>query len=155
MDLTPVLVLGVIFGGTSLLAWVFVDALRRKRQLQVLGEFHGKLLDRVGNGRELAEFMDSPGGSRFLDAITVERAHPGHRVLRAVQVGIVLTAAGIGCRVASWQSGILAREGVEGFGLLGILLISIGIGYLASAAAVFVLSRSLGLHDAPGTSPLR
>lgn len=155
MDLTPVLIIGTIFGGTSLLAWVFVDALRRKRQLQVLGEFHGKLLDRVGNGRELAEFMDSPGGSKFLDSITVERTHPAHRVLRAVQVGIVLTAAGIGCRVASWQTGILASEGAEGFSILGILLISLGLGYLVSAAAAFVLSRSLGLYDAQGATPLR
>ena len=146
-DLTPVLIVATVFGAISFLAWVIVDGIRRKRELQVTSAFHDKLLDRMSNARELAEFMDSPGGSKFIDTISVERTHPGHRILRAVQVGIVLCSAGIGCRMVSWQQSVLDPEAVEGFMILGILLLSIGIGYLVSAVASFVLQRTLGLQD--------
>jgi hypothetical protein len=151
-DLTPVLVVLSVFGSLSFLTWVIVDALRRKAQLRVMSEFHNKLLDRINNGKELAEFMDSPGGTKLIDSISTERVHPAQRVLRAVQIGIVLCAAGIGCRVVGWQSTIVAREAAEGFVVLGILLLSIGIGYLVSAAASFGLGRSLGVYGAPGES---
>lgn len=150
MDLTPVLIVATVFGAVGFLAYVIADATRRKRELQVTSAFHGKLLERMTNARELAEFMDSPGGTKFIESITVERAHPAHRIIRAVQVGIVLCAAGMGSRVVSWQHGVLEPEGAEAFGILGILLLSIGIGYLVSAAASFLLSRSLGLYDAAG-----
>jgi hypothetical protein len=151
-DLTPVLVVLSVFGSLSFLTWVIVDALRRKAQLRVMSEFHNKLLDRINNGKELAEFMDSPGGTKFVESISTERAHPAQRVLRAVQIGIVLSAAGIGCRVVGWQSTIVAREAAEGFVVLGILLLSVGIGYLVSAAASFGLGRSLGVYGPVGES---
>ena len=84
----------------------------------------------------------------------MERAHPGQRILRAVQIGIVLCSAGIGCRMISWQT-LLEPEGAEGFMVLGILLLSIGIGYLVSAAASFVLARTLGLYDTVNPSVSR
>jgi hypothetical protein len=153
-ELIPIVGILSVFGSTSFLAWVIVDALRRKQQLRVMSEFHNKLLDRINNGKELAEFMDSPGGTRFIDSISTERVHPAQRVLRAVQVGIVLCAAGIGCRVVGWQSTLVQREASEGFVVLGILLLSVGIGYLVSAAASFGLGRSLGVYSAPG-EPVR
>lgn len=145
-DLTPVLGILSVFGSLSFLTWVIVDGLRRKQQLRMMADFHNKLLDRINNGKELAEFMDSPGGTKFIDSISTERTHPAQRVLRAVQIGIVLCAAGIGCRVVGWQSTIVQREASEGFVVLGILLLSIGIGYLVSAAAAFGLGRTLGVY---------
>jgi hypothetical protein len=151
-ELVPVLAILAVFGSLSFLTWVVVDGLRRKAQLRHMVDFHNKLLDRITNGKELAEFMDSPGGTRFIESVSTERTHPAQRVLRAVQIGIVLCAAGIGCRVVGWQSTIVARDAAEGFVVLGILLLSVGIGYLVSAAASFGLGRSLGVYAAPGES---
>jgi hypothetical protein len=147
-DLAPVLGILSVFGSLSFLVWVVVDGLRRKQQLKVLSDFHNKLLDRIANGRELAEFMDSPGGTKFIESISTERIHPAQRVLRAVQIGIVLCSAGIGSRVIGWQSSIVAREAAEGFAVLGIMLLSVGIGYLVSAGAAFGLGRTLGVYTA-------
>ena len=144
-DLVPVLIVGSVFGALSFFTWVIVDGLRRKQQLRVLADFHNKLLERISDGKELAEFMDSPGGLRLVDSISTERTHPAQRVLRAVQIGIVLCAAGIGCRVVGWQAN-LDPEGVQGFIILGILLLSVGIGYLVSAAAAFGLGQVLGVY---------
>ncbi|AMY12716.1 hypothetical protein LuPra_05998 [Luteitalea pratensis] len=151
-EMIPIIGILTVFGSVSFLTWVIVDALRRKAQLRVMSDFHNKLLDRINNGKELAEFMDSPGGTKFIDSISTERTHPAQRILRAVQVGIVLCAAGIGCRVVGWQSTIIEREAAEGFVILGIMLLSIGIGYLVSAAASFGLGRSLGVYSTPGES---
>ena len=152
VEMIPVIAILTVFCSVSFLTWVIVDALRRKGQLRVMSEFHNKLLDRINNGKELAEFMDSPGGTKFIESISTERVHPAHRVLRAVQVGIVLCAAGIGCRVVGWQSTLIEREAAEGFVILGIMLLSIGIGYLVSAAATFGLGRSLGVYATSGES---
>jgi len=145
-DLTPVLAILTVFGSFSFLTWVIVDGLRRKQQLRVVADFHNKLLDRINSGKDLAEFMDSPGGTKFIDSISTERTHPAQRVLRAIQIGIVLCAAGIGCRVVGWQSTIVQREASEGFVVLGILRLSVGIGYLVSAAASFGPGRALGVY---------
>lgn len=149
-DLTPVLAIFTVFGSLSFLTWVIVEGLRRKAQLRVMSEFHNKLLDRISNGKELADFMDSPGGTKFVESISTERTHPAERILRAVQIGIILCAAGIGCRVIGWQTTLIERDAVEGFVILGILLLSVGIGYLVSAGAAFGLGRSLGVYSAPG-----
>jgi len=151
-EMIPVVAILTVFGMVSFVTWMIVDALRRKAQLRVMSEFHNKLLDRISNGKELADFMDSPGGTKFIESISTERVHPAHRILRAVQIGIVLCAAGIGCRVVGWQATIIEREASEGFVILGIMLLSIGIGYLVSAAAAFGLGRSLGVYAAPGES---
>lgn len=152
VEMIPVIAILTVFGSVSFLTWVIVDALRRKGQLRVMSEFHNKLLDRISNGKELAEFMDSPGGTKFIESISTERIHPAHRILRAVQIGIVLCAAGIGCRVVGWQGTLIEREAAEGFVILGIMLLSIGIGYLVSAGATFGLGRSLGVYSTAGES---
>lgn len=152
VEMIPVIAILTVFGSVSFLTWVVVDALRRKGQLRVMSEFHNKLLDRISNGKDLADFMDSPGGTKFIDSISTERIHPAQRVLRAVQIGIVLCSAGIGCRVVGWQSTLLERDAAEGFVILGIMLLSIGIGYLVSAGAAFGLGRSLGVYSTPGES---
>lgn len=153
-DLAPVLAILSVFGSVSFLIWVNVDGLRRRQQLRVMEAFHNKLLDRISNGKELAEFMDSPGGTKFMDSISTERTHPAQRVLRAVQIGIVLCAAGMGCRVISWQSTLVERDATEGFAILGILLLSVGIGYLVSAGATFGLGRTLGVYG-PASEQVR
>jgi len=146
MDLTSIVAIISVFGSFSFLAWVITDAIRRRRQLQVAADFHSKLLDKMQSPRELSEFLDSPGGSRFIDSVAMERSHPAHRILRAVQVGVVLLAAGIGCRLIGTQQ-LLHPEAIEGFTVLGIMLMSVGLGYLFSAGLSYGLSRSFGLFD--------
>lgn len=154
MDLTSVVAITSVFGTLSFLAWVITDGLRRRRQLQVVSEFHNKLVDKMQTSRELSDFLDSPGGSKFIDSIAMERSHPAHRIIRAAQVGVVVGAAGIGCRLIGAQN-LIAPEAAEGFVVLGILLLSIGVGYLVSAAVSYGLSRSLGLFDAQAAGAAR
>jgi hypothetical protein len=154
MDLTSVVALISVFGSLSFLVWVITDGVRRRRQLQVVSEFHNKLLERMHTPKELSEFLDSPGGAKFMDSIAMERTHPAHRIMRATQVGIVLGAAGIGCRLVGAQT-LVDREASEGFLVLGIILLCVGLGYIVSAAVSYGLSRSLGLFEAETASSSR
>lgn len=153
MDLTSIVALLSVFGSFSFLVWVVTDGIRRRRQLQVVSDFHNKLLERMQTPKELSEFLDSPGGSRFMDSIAMERSHPAHRIMRAAQVGVVLCAAGIGCRLIGAQT-LIADKASEGFLVIGILLLSVGLGYLVSAGVSYGLSKSFGLFDteAAGTA---
>jgi hypothetical protein len=62
-----------------------------------------------------------------------------------MQAGLVLSAAGFGMEIVSGQMPIDVTPVASG---LGILVLSIGIGFVVSAIVSFVLSRKLGLVPA-------
>jgi hypothetical protein len=146
-------------GFFSLIAWIVyvtVDGNRRRERLRVFTDFHSKLIDRMGSSTEFATFLQSDGGRRFLDSLSVEKGHPADRILNAVQAGLVLTAVGIGFILAGdWGVNAIAiREHweVNGFRVTGLIFAAMGIGFLASAVSSYVLARSLGVlrqSDAP------
>lgn len=149
-DMGPVLVVAVIF---STIAWAFhvvADTYRRKQRLKVLSELHTRILDRVGTTGEFVTFLQTEGGKDFLESLTMDRVHPAEKIQRALQTGIVLTAVGVGF--------LLIRPAVDleaegGFMVLTALMMSLGIGFLLSAIASWMLGRSFGLfskHDRRG-----
>ena len=141
VEMIPIL-LGL--GFFSMIAWivyVVVDGNRRKERLKVFTDFHSKLIDRMGSSTEFAAFLQSDGGRRFLDSLSVEKGHPANRIMNAVQAGLVLTALGVGFFVAG--SGvavnfhrIVSQWDVNGFRVAGSIFASLGIGFLLSAVSL-------------------
>lgn len=146
--------LTIVFG----LAWLVrtaVDYRRWGRLARVQAEAHTKLLDRFTGNEELLAYVKSPAGARFLESapITLDGTPrqmnvPLSRILWSMNAGVVLTSAGIGMNYISGRIDEHMNEPVFTF---GVLLISIGIGFLVSAALSFLLSRRMGLIDAPRT----
>ncbi len=144
--------LTVVFG----LAWLVrtaIDYRRWGRLARVQAEAHTKLLDRFTGNEELLAYVKSPAGARFLESapITLDGSPrqmnvPLSRILWSMNAGVVLTAAGIGMNYISGRIDEHMNEPVFTF---GVLLISVGIGFLVSAALSFVLSRRMGLIDGP------
>src|SRR5687768_1092938 len=128
-----------------------VDYRRWGRLAKVQAEAHTKLLDRFTGNEELLAYVKSPAGSKFLESapITLDGSPrqmnaPLSRILWSMNAGVVLTAAGIGM---NYISGRIDEHMSEPVFTFGVILISVGIGFLVSAALSFLLSRRLGLID--------
>ncbi|MEA2162273.1 MAG: hypothetical protein QOK37_400 [Thermoanaerobaculia bacterium] len=144
---------------TLTLAWLvktLIQQRRWSRQTQVQTEVHSKLMDRLTTGEEMIAYAQSPAGKRFLeggpialDAAEAPVSAPIGRFLWSIQAGLVLSAAGFGMQFVSNQMPIDVAPVASG---LGILVLSVGIGFVLSAIVSFLLSRKLGLVPAIATS---
>lgn len=122
---------------------VITEWRRQKERTRLLTEFQTKLLDKMGSGAEFAAFFQSAGGERFLDTLSLERAQPYDRILRAVQSGVVLSCLALGL---IYLGRVVPFDGI-GFTIIGVIALSIGLGFLLSAGAAWTISRSAGLLE--------
>ncbi len=140
----------------SALAWMvrtLIDYRRWNRLSRVQAETHAKLLDRFTANDELIAYVQSPAGSKFLQSAPIALdpgaqavGAPFTRILWSVQAGLVLGAGGLGLY---FVSGRIDPEVSQPLYTLGVLALSLGIGFVLSAVASFLLSKRLGLFDAP------
>lgn len=135
-----------LLGGVFGVVWIIHSVLKHRRLVQIAGlqaEMQNRLLERFGTSQELVTYLDSPAGRKFLESATIERRNPYGRILGSVQAGIVLTLTGAGFFFLQgrWP------EAEEGFLFLGTMGLTLGLGFLLSAAAAYFLSKSWGLLD--------
>jgi hypothetical protein len=141
-DMVPVLICLVIFATIGWVVYVIADAYRRRQRLKVVADIHTRVLDRMGSATEFGTFLQTDGGKQFLESLTMERTHPAEKVARAMQTGIVLTAVGIGLIMVR---PVVDLEAEGGFTVLSALILSLGVGFLLSAVASWMLGRTFGL----------
>ena len=125
---------------------IVVDGNRRKERIKTFTEFYSRLIDRMSTPKDFSDFLQTPGGQRFLETLTVERGHPVERVLRAIQAGLVLLLLGMGCIAGGTQAAWDDRAGLR---VVGMIFMSLGVGFLLSATASFSITKSLGLLKRP------
>jgi len=145
-----------VMTGILTLGWITKSAVEHRRWLRatkVQTDAHNKIVDRLSSNEDLLAYMQSPTGQRFLTASlgvpsaadvappTIVGA-PFNRILWSVQAGIVLAAAGFGLLLA--RRGVI-EEVAQPLQVISILAIALGIGFVASAFASYLLSRQLGL----------
>ncbi len=155
-------IMAVFLTITVAVAWLvrtLLDYRRWLRTSRVQAEAHAKLLDRLTQNDELLTYVQSPAGSAFLASAPIAvdagpRAvnSPISRILWSVQAGVVLAFGGLGL---FWASGRVVEEMGSPLSVLGILSLTLGVGFVASAVVAHVLARRMGLVDqAPDTLPL-
>jgi hypothetical protein len=134
----------------SWLAYTVVNGLRRWHQQRVLREFQSKLLDRIGTVNELGAFLNTDAGARFLKGLTTfsESARPPIRILRAVQSGAVLATLGTGLYLYGWFTPTIPGQLTNAVNAVATILFGLGVGFLASAALSYRLSKHMGLFSA-------
>ncbi|HEV2135841.1 MAG TPA: hypothetical protein VGR47_16505 [Terracidiphilus sp.] len=139
------------------LFWVirlFVESRRWNRSFKLQSEVHSRLIDKFSSSQELAAYMQTEAGRRFLEAtpISTEAAmgqrmpNAVARVLTPVQVGVVMVLLGIGLlllRNAGPETGVPML-------VLGTVILMPGIGFILSAGIAWVLAGRLGLMPAAG-----
>jgi hypothetical protein len=129
--------------------WTIFSTFRRLKVARVQGELSAKLLEKFSSGHELVEYMNSEAGKKFLESALMEpqqRGSPYTRILASVQLGIILAALGL----ALFLVGRQVPEATQGLVAFGTLVVTLGVGFLVSAAASYRLSKSFGLL---GTAP--
>jgi len=127
--------------------------------IRARAELQTKVLDRLGSGREVIEFSQTEGGKQFIEALSVEslegnpsKGSPTERILGSIQKGIILTLLGLGFLALAWK--YHREDPGDLFTVIGVVGLSLGVGFLLSAGVSYRLSRSMGLlsSDAPVTS---
>jgi len=119
------------------------------RQTRMQIDVHTKILDRMQSNEDLLAYVQTPAGRTFLEFApagpapeTRVSSAPFGRILWSVQAGVVLAALGIGLRFAQ---GSVPEEIIPAFTVLGIIVMSLGLGAVISAIVAYVLSSRLGL----------
>jgi hypothetical protein len=127
-----------------------VEYRRWVRHTRIQTEVHTKILDRMQTNEDLLAYVQTPAGRNFLEfaPLAAASSDPGMasaplgRILWSVQAGVVLAALGIGLRYAQ---GTVPEEITPAFTVLGIIVMSLGVGAVISAIVAYVLSARLGL----------
>jgi hypothetical protein len=158
--------LGVLLGGLAgfmvfsgvigMLAWTVRAVISHRRWIKastVQAEVHSKLMDRMTGNEELLAYIQSPAGRRFLEAVPPPKADaetpgfgaPVGSILWSMMAGIVFATVGAGFRVAA---GTIGDEVQRAFTVIGIILLSLGLGFLFASLMAFAVSSRLGLFPA-------
>ena len=88
---------------------MFVENRRWSRIFKLQSDVHGKLIDKFTSNQELAAYMETDAGRKFLEAAPIpigieqDRRMPSAvaRVLTPLQAGIVMVLLGIGLLLAA------------------------------------------------------
>lgn len=151
-----ILIMLTIAGSLGWLVRTAIDYRRWGRLAKVQAEAHTKLLDRFTGNEELLAYVKSPAGMRFLQSSPIAldgtpRAvgSAASGVLWSIRGGVVLTAAGIGMNYLSRHT---EPEHADPIFTLSVIVLSIGIGFLASAVVSYWLSQRMGLLNQPAPS---
>ncbi len=141
------------------LAWTIrtiIEQKRWNRLSRTQSEVHNKILDRFSTSAELLDYIKTPAGSKFLESAPIPlhtegapQNAPLTRVMWSVQIGIIVAAASLGMLLVS---GRFDKDSAQGLAALGMIGLSVGVGFIASAAVSLFLSRRLGLMQPPQAS---
>lgn len=151
--------IAVLLGFASFLVVLFwlirmlVENQRWNRSFKLQSEVHGRLIDKFSSNQELAAYMQTEAGKRFLEAAPIPMGlesgsrmpNAVARVLTPVQVGAVMVLLGIGL--------LLLRNAGPDTGVpmlvLGTMILMPGIGFILAAGIAWVLAGRLGLMPQP------
>lgn len=150
--LEVIAILGTVALVALALAWLirtWIEQRRWNRLSKNQIEVHNRILDRFGSSEDLLEYVRTSAGTRFLEAAPIavhtERgSSPQARIVRTVQIGVIVVAAALGTLLIS---GRFDEDGSQVLFSLGVIALSVGVGFIGSAAVSNVLSQRLGLWD--------
>jgi hypothetical protein len=139
-------------GGVVYLVRAFIDHRKWLHAIKIQTDAHTKIVDRMSSNEDLLAYLQSPTGQRLMTLTPALSAHdfrganaPVSRILWSLQTGIVMAIGGAGLWMAN---GRLIEEVAQPLYVIAMLAIAVGVGFIVSAAASFVLSRQLGLITA-------
>jgi hypothetical protein len=160
---TELFVLTGVMTFMTLVGWSIkklVDHRRWLRMSKIQTEAHSKVFDRLSSNEDLLAYVQSPAGQKFLESAPLamdERSlgAPIGRILFAAQAGTIVTFVGFALSFASSRMSSTVPDFSQAapfFFTASVLMVALGLGFIASAGVAYVLSRRLGLLDTPAST---
>jgi len=153
-DFIPMVAFGCFLVALLWAIRLFLENRRWSRIFKLQSEVHARLIDKFSTNQELAAYMETEAGKRFLEAAPIPLSMENGqrmpnaiaRVLTPVQIGTVLILLGVGF--------LLLRNAGPDFEIpmrvLGVLILMPGIGFILSAGFTWAIATRLGLMPPPG-----
>lgn len=152
-NMVTALVMPALFFCIGWIVWIVANTRRRNRLAEIQRDIHAKLFEKFGTSQELIEYLKTEAGSKFLDSARMEHTSPFGRVLGSIQAGLILFLLGIAMLIVrltmpsvGWNP-VDQAQTAHGFLAGSLLLLALGLGFLASAATSYKLSKNWGLFD--------
>jgi len=138
-----------IFGALVLIIRSFVESRRWSRTFKMQSEVHSRLIDKFSTNQELAAYMETEAGKRFLEAAPISTGvgagpyvpNVVARVLTPLQIGFVMVLLGIGFIMLRH----VGDDTAESMMITGTVMLMPGIGFILSAGATWAVAHRLGL----------
>lgn len=117
--------------------WVILEwrKMRHKSMLQK------NIVDKFSSAQELNDFLQSQEGNKFLNFLKFNGLAPREKILSSLSKGVILSFFGIALVVI----GQIFTEEMKYFNAFGIVIISLGVGFLISTFISYKLSKKWGI----------
>jgi hypothetical protein len=153
--LIPLLAFACGLVAIILLARMFIENRRWGRIFKMQSDVHGRLIARFTTNQELASYMQTDAGRKFLEAAPLPIAFEQHqrvpsaiaRILTPLQTGIVMVLLGIGLLLLRHTEPDMNTPML----FFGTVVLMPGIGFIISAGASWFLASRLGLMPTDGS----
>lgn len=152
---SEIIIVPAAFFTVGFIVYVIVEGFRRRSQSKMVTEFHTRLLDRIGSAKEFGDFFASDAGRRFMESLSnTETGSPQMRILKSVQLGLVLLALGIGLFILTDQRAF-SLEAADGLVVTATVTAAIGAGLVVATLITYLLSWQMGLLAKRTSTPRR
>jgi len=150
---SEVVIAPIFFAMVAFIIWTAVNSWQRHQQLKLMAEFNGRLIERIGSVKDFSEFLQTEGGASLLNNLTIETSSTGvhERILRASALGVVFIAVSLGLLFLAWHFN--PRGDGDPFTVVGVIMLSLGLGCLLSSGVSYRLARALGVLGSNGRHP--
>jgi hypothetical protein len=145
-NLSPMVIGIVLIIASAWVIGVVVTAFKDKSNLKTRADLYNRLMDKFGSASEFVDYLQSETGRQFFEELPVNNPSPIHKILKSVQIGIILVLLGIGLLVLSnIFDNTLGGDLYIVLTVSGTIALMIGVGFLISTGISYYLSKSLGL----------
>ena len=152
-QMVQAIVMPVLFLCVGWIVWIVANNRRRGKVAEVQAQMQAKLFEKFGSSQEMIAYLNSEAGAKFLESASIEHTRPIGRVLGSIQAGLILFFLGIAMLIVrftmpsgGWNA-VEQAQNAHGLLAVSLVLLALGIGFLASAAASYRLSKSWGLLE--------
>ncbi|MBV9267862.1 MAG: hypothetical protein JO061_16965 [Acidobacteriaceae bacterium] len=132
-----------VFATGGWIVWTIATNIRRTRIARLAAETHARVLDRCAGSSEMITYLESSVARGFLDSAVMDGPNPAGRILNAFQAGSILSLIGFAAFLLRLDS--FEHDGDRFLLVVAAMSLAVGLGFLISAAASWVLCRSWGL----------